>query len=348
MTAAIYVCVEATYLLFGGSNLPVDSTPYYEDSTPLSIFLVHYVVMPGSLMVVALVCAELFTRYGKIEHGYINVVLGTVVTSIIMSFNPNTLIIAAALFYPVFISATYLNKRIIIFSASLSVFTFFLLFALVPDIRYHTGINNAVGLFGIGVASALIALSNMKRNVEIMDSLVESMIKEQCLIVKQEKMEVIAKTDALTGLNNHKTFQENFEKNINICFFPMQLAIVDIDNFKRINDTYGHQKGDLVLRRVSQIIKDTVGPDDLASRYGGEEFAIIMKGKEFSEAYELVENIRIQISNLKHPELNQSSVTVSIGLQQYVPGHTKDAFFEKTDSSLYLAKRSGKNRTVTQ
>lgn len=271
-----------------------------------------------------------------------------VISSIILIVNPNTLLLAVALFFPIFISATYLNKRIIFLSALVSFFSFIIIFSLVSDIREHVGINNAVAFIGIGVVSTIIALSNMKRNVEIMDCLVQVTIKEQCLVAKQEEMEKLSKLDGLTGLYNHKTFQENFEQCVNISFFPLQLAIIDIDNFKNINDTYGHRIGDLILQRISMIIKDTVDPHDLASRYGGEEFTIILKGKEFDASFRMMENIREQICNLKHFELNNNSVTVSIGIQQYVPGNVKDAFFEKTDASLYLAKRSGKNKTMTQ
>ncbi len=126
----------------------------------------------------------------------------------------------------------------------------------------------------------------------------------------------------------------------------LQLAILDIDNFKRINDTYGHWVGDIILIRVASIIKETVTPNDFVARYGGEEFAVIFTEKTLDEAYRLVEQIRHKLYVTLHPELDSKAATISIGLQEYMKGKGKEALFKGADASLYAAKRTGKKQNL--
>jgi diguanylate cyclase (GGDEF)-like protein len=123
--------------------------------------------------------------------------------------------------------------------------------------------------------------------------------------------------------------------------------LIDIDNFKSINDTYGHRIGDIVLARVADVIRTSLAPSDVGSRYGGEEFALLLFEQTLEEAYRLVEKIRQRISTISHEELAGDHVTVSIGLRSYEYALSKETLFELVDAHLYQAKHQGKNQTVS-
>jgi diguanylate cyclase (GGDEF)-like protein len=124
----------------------------------------------------------------------------------------------------------------------------------------------------------------------------------------------------------------------------LHLAIIDIDNFKKVNDTYGHWAGDIVLKSVSRCIKELLTPNEFVARYGGEEFTVIFTEKTVGEAYQMLDNIRLEIAQTKHPELDHQSVTVSIGLESYVEGEGRENLFKRADHSLYTSKKTGKNK----
>ncbi|KZL91511.1 histidine kinase N-terminal 7TM domain-containing diguanylate cyclase [Clostridium magnum] len=171
---------------------------------------------------------------------------------------------------------------------------------------------------------------------------------KQELLIRSAIMEKMSKTDALTDMYNHRTFQEYFDTIIDQASRAdnrFQLALLDIDNFKKINDTFGHSVGDIILKRISSIIKTMVTVDDISARYGGEEFALILTNKTLEQSLALLESIRKAIQDESHIELN-SNVTVSVGVHEYYKGEPKEELFNKADEALYKAKHSGKNKIV--
>lgn len=171
---------------------------------------------------------------------------------------------------------------------------------------------------------------------------------KQELLIKSAIMEKISKTDALTDMYNHRTFQEYFDtiiKQVSVADNRFQLAIFDIDDFKKINDTFGHSVGDIIIQRISSKIKTMVTVDDITARYGGEEFVVILTNKTMEQSLILLESIRKAIQDESHIELNRN-VTVSVGVHEYHKGEPKEEVFNKADEALYEAKHSGKNKIV--
>jgi diguanylate cyclase len=132
----------------------------------------------------------------------------------------------------------------------------------------------------------------------------------------------------------------------------LSLLFGDIDHFKDFNDRFGHQVGDQVLRLVAGLIRNTLQDGDLVSRYGGEEFGIILPGKPLADAKMTAERIRaaVMTRNIKKKGDNGSygRITMSIGVAQFRAGETPVAFIERADACLYAAKRSGRNRVVSE
>jgi diguanylate cyclase len=160
-----------------------------------------------------------------------------------------------------------------------------------------------------------------------------------------------AMTDALTLLSNRKAFDEALEQACEAAAqgrTALSLALIDIDHFKRFNDTWGHQTGDQVIRYVASVIGRVGAAPRTAARYGGEEFAIIFPAAAAAEVCRELDAAREEIASrsLKRRSTNEDlgAVNVSAGLADYVHGETPTAFMERVDAALYASKRAGRNQ----
>lgn len=173
-----------------------------------------------------------------------------------------------------------------------------------------------------------------------------SRLREHLEQVRREAM-----TDALTTLANRKALDDGLAR---ACAQadgggnPMTLAVIDIDHFKRFNDTWGHQTGDQVIRYVASVMARIGQPPRLAARFGGEEFAILFPGEMMPQVAVELEAVREEIASraLKRRSTNEDlgAVTVSIGVAQYVAGEGAASFIDRADAALYCSKRGGRNQ----
>jgi diguanylate cyclase (GGDEF)-like protein len=161
-----------------------------------------------------------------------------------------------------------------------------------------------------------------------------------------------AVTDELTGLANHGRFQELLSAEIEQVrryHHPIGLIMLDIDDFKAVNDTYGHQQGDAVLRRVAHVLRENSRDADSPARYGGEELSLILPHTDLEGAFAIAERIRVAVEALRVARTDGGGVlriTVSVGVTASTVGD-KDTLIADADGALYEAKRRGKNRTVS-
>ncbi|MFS7179326.1 GGDEF domain-containing protein, partial [Serratia proteamaculans] len=156
-----------------------------------------------------------------------------------------------------------------------------------------------------------------------------------------------ATTDSLTHISNrasvdYRLMLQHAERR------PCGLMILDLDNFKRINDTYGHLAGDLLLTQVGQLLQNSVRSEDFVGRYGGEEFMVITASYDPAVIGEVAERIRRSVESRVFllDEDRETQITVSVGASLYLPGMAVDKAIEVTDEALYTAKRNGKNQVV--
>lgn len=169
-----------------------------------------------------------------------------------------------------------------------------------------------------------------------------------------EQTYVMATTDAMTGLKNHRFFQEHLRESIQYADRfngKFSLLLLDIDHFKKFNDTYGHQAGDEVLRAVARKLKNSVRSNDLVARYGGEEMAIVLDKANEQEALEVAQKVVRAVAEEAYPiaEGVSKHVTISVGVSTY-PTHAKTPaeLIEFSDQGLYRAKEMGRNRVGAQ
>ncbi|MFN3480244.1 MAG: diguanylate cyclase [Thermodesulfovibrionales bacterium] len=166
------------------------------------------------------------------------------------------------------------------------------------------------------------------------------------------KIEKMAITDGLTGLYNHRHFQERVSSEfsrLSRLSTSLSLLLIDIDHFKKINDTYGHPAGDEVLRGVAGVIRDTIRSIDIPARYGGEEFAVLLPDTNIDGAIRMAERLRSSILNRRFSfNEKEIAVTVSTGIATSpYDAKTKEELIERADEALYRAKQSGRNRCVS-
>jgi diguanylate cyclase (GGDEF)-like protein len=167
-----------------------------------------------------------------------------------------------------------------------------------------------------------------------------------------EALKQLSITDALTRLHNHRFFQDHLPREMKRAVRtqePLSLVLIDVDDFKQLNDRFGHAVGDAVLRRVAEVMNDNVREMDLLARYGGEEFALLASGTTLRGAMALAEKIRMAVARARFPVLDldgQSEVriTVSIGVAAF--RGDERAFFNDADRALYRAKETGKDCVV--
>ncbi|KKO47121.1 diguanylate cyclase [Arsukibacterium ikkense] len=165
------------------------------------------------------------------------------------------------------------------------------------------------------------------------------------------QLQQVNRLDGLTGVFNRHYWQQQLEVEVQRASryqHPLSLLFFDLDKFKRLNDEYGHQAGDLVLIEVAKLIGSLLREMDLFGRYGGEEFAIILPDTPLDGAIEVAKRIcrRVELTPVQY-QRQQLNTSVSVGVSEYYTGLSGDEFIQQADLALYQAKRSGRNQVVS-
>lgn len=178
-------------------------------------------------------------------------------------------------------------------------------------------------------------------------------LRERALIREQsrmmEKFKELAITDGLTKLYNSRHFYNELEIEINRHTRydrPLSLLLIDVDHFKAFNDIHGHLEGDAVLSRIASVIKSCLRAMDTAYRYGGEEFTVILPETNCQAAVVVSERINYDVRTKLFNGENQKTLSVSIGVTEYLPGESPTDFIRRADNAMYLAKQAGRNRVT--
>jgi len=181
--------------------------------------------------------------------------------------------------------------------------------------------------------------------------LTETARRTQALQAELVEARRLAMTDPLTGLGNRRLLEEALQTGLAaVAETPLALLMLDIDHFKAVNDSHGHPAGDAVLRNLAQTLEQGLGGNSTASRFGGEEFAIILTGSSLREAVQAADALRNRIGNAAvtlKPSGQRVSVTVSLGVAVAHAGESVAQLLERADQALYEAKRAGRNRVCS-
>jgi len=168
-------------------------------------------------------------------------------------------------------------------------------------------------------------------------------------IASRERIVNLAETDDLTGIWNKRYFRRQLPQEVErarVYALPLSLMIFDVDDFKKINDSFGHTLGDVVLSELCGAVRETLRPPDVFARFGGDEFALILPHTDLVGARACAERIMKKVNLLTIPADDEGSIkcSISIGIADYELGISAQDLVRRADEKLYLAKRSGKNR----
>ncbi|WED24504.1 diguanylate cyclase [Vibrio sp. JC009] len=182
-----------------------------------------------------------------------------------------------------------------------------------------------------------IALAKARRKLAEAHALLE---------MKNEQLEVMASRDSLTGICNRFSLDESLNKELNQAERygrSFSVIIMDIDHFKKVNDTFGHQVGDETLKTIAGLLKNGVRQSDICGRWGGEEFLIICPESGSDGAFVLAEHLRAKIK--AYPMPTSKNITASFGIASFQRGESANSLLTRADRALYYAKTEGRNRT---
>ena len=216
--------------------------------------------------------------------------------------------------------------------------------------------TGSVGDFKALIADALSATRSMEGQTKGLQEKLDTSSREiSQLKLDLEDMRLEAMTDALTAIPNRKLFDIQLRQSASEAVQDGEelcLLMVDIDHFKKFNDTYGHQVGDQVLKLLGSTLTACIKGQDTAARYGGEEFAVILPNTSLKDALTVAENIRRAVGTKK--VVNRSTgedmgtVTVSIWAGRFEHGEPVSQLISRADEAMYMAKRDGRDRVVSQ
>ncbi len=163
----------------------------------------------------------------------------------------------------------------------------------------------------------------------------------------QNEFESLAYVDGLTGLHNRRWLDQAFRRQVDRGLRdkrPLSILMIDIDHFKKFNDSYGHLMGDVTLRTVATVLQDTVRPGDLLARYGGEEFSVLLPETDAAQAKVVAERLREAVAQPRENDDGEMPrITISIGEAQLRPDDVLEQIIERADEALYQAKQGGRN-----
>ena len=227
---------------------------------------------------------------------------------------------------------------------------------LTPETNYILTSDDKIGAFPLTsdgeITGCIVARSTLDKLSKRDISYLEQLTRQSAITINRantySKVLQYATLDALTNLNNRRQFEVRLKQEIAITKRqknPLCAMMIDIDFFKKVNDTYGHASGDAVLRTVASIIKEHLRESDIPSRYGGEEFAVLLPYTHIEEAKIVGERLRKAVEETPIPiDKKNINVTISMGLAEFNVNETGEELFKRADSALYEAKEGGRNR----
>ena len=227
---------------------------------------------------------------------------------------------------------------------------------LTPETNYILTSDDKIGAFPLTsdgeITGCIVARSTLDKLSKRDISYLEQLTRQSAITINRantySKVLQYATLDALTNLNNRRQFEVRLKQEIATTKRqknPLCAMMIDIDFFKKVNDTYGHASGDAVLRTVASIIKEHLRESDIPSRYGGEEFAVLLPYTHIEEAKIVGERLRKAVEKTPIPiDKKNINVTISMGLAEFNVNETGEELFKRADSALYEAKEGGRNR----
>ncbi len=339
------ICILIALIgLAGWPNIPFESHASFESHVKITL------ILQNSILLGIMILAEIIFRIKSRFQDYLIIAIGVGIASTIFSLTAKDVYgNQVVMIIPVVISILFFNYRKVLFAGCLMLFMYLALIIVLPSYQQSIPYQQMALVIGSILMCSFLACGIVRHGLDIMKTEERLILEEERLIRQKLSMGQLVRKDALTGLNNHRTFQDQLRhtlENNNSRMLPIHLAIMDIDNFKGVNDRYGHWAGDIVLRRMGLLIDGHANEDVFAARYGGEEFAVIFTRMESAIVREWIEMLYEGLAQTSFQEVSDLHITISVGCHRWQNGESKEELFERADQALYAAKHGGKNQVV--
>jgi diguanylate cyclase (GGDEF)-like protein len=347
----IFIIVESLFILF--NDIPYITNPssnvIWNDS---KFFILHLLLLFVSI--IGFVLIKISTKYEGRNFENIYKTLISILTILLLSLMALINGLDQAIHEN--ISSVFIANLIIFSGVILLNFPLNLAVYLIPFLTYLGGLvvfqHNANSLISNSINGLIFFLASIIISTLIYNYHYEEISKNIILEETNLKLKYMSNHDSLTGLLNRRCFGAQVSEKMRIITETTELAaliLLDIDHFKHINDKFGHPIGDIVIKEVSHILMEHIKPNDLATRWGGEEFLIFLFQTSIDEVYSLAENIRLSIQNkVIIADKSQIQITASLGISLLKDDFSNsfDTSYKAADVALYQAKNQGRNKVI--
>jgi len=313
---------------------------------PLGEYLFLYMFLPTALNIIILaagyVVLQLLREHQKILN-YVPLVQMMMICFVLSTIHHVFFVTFATFCFPVFISVIFQDRKLT------HRITLFGIVCLTVMLYLGPRINTVDDRFLFSsylIAVAIVLSANVLCDVLMQYEYQKDRKLEMLYRSRMEIMDQL-KYDQKTGLHGHTSFQTGLKKLVDEAELRKRpaVAVLDIDDFKKVNDTYGHVKGDMVILELARIMRDACGDKYTAARFGGEEFAILFQNGTIDDYIRTVEIIRQKMEQTLF-DFREVPITISAGIAIWKRGWGTTEFFDRADEALYISKRQGKNRTT--
>lgn len=339
---SILICLITEFFFFIAYRFVVQSLT----DERLKEYIIQFIAKPTAINILIALIYHILEAIIK-KESIKSLTMVTAISAICLNLTTTHYILPSLLTifcFPIFITSMFAKKNltnivlflsVIFYSATIYYANYF----SQDNLTFVNYYSDALVAFAVIIGSYIFTNVLIDYNVEYVFISKSSSLR-QTEIIEQ------VKRDPLTNLYNKKIFYDSLLVAMKQCD-RVCVAVIDIDNFKTVNDTYGHSVGDIVLVTLADMLKNISSKRILTARYGGEEFSVIFKDMTTFESYTIIENLRKEFSEVKFPQMNNKSVTFSCGLTGDYPNTLSNVeFFNEADQALYYAKSNGKNQTV--
>ena len=208
-----------------------------------------------------------------------------------------------------------------------------------------------------GINRIIVSLAESRRELLLNNEALEQRVADKTAELREQNLELIklnqklsrlANTDALTQVYNRTRFDQLFQEHVEVArrrSTALGFLLIDLDDFKKVNDRYGHQTGDKVLKYAASCITKVIGENGMVARWGGEEFAVLLPYFELDKAMAMAEHLRQTLANTPF-DMQHIHITTSIGVAQLRDDETGDELLSRADEALYSAKGKGRNQVI--
>lgn len=312
---------------------------------PLPEYFLKFLILPTIINCVVICVGYIFLRMTspkKLFINYIPVIQMSVICAVVACthnfFSVTQCLFSIPIFTTLIFNDKTMTRRIALLNFIFLIFTFIC--------RKYSVSNDYL------IPEALVALSFTVSVYIVCNILINYQEEKDMLVVKgyvhEIRMQQMLNKDQKTGLYGHTALLNTLKSKTSVedgCAEKFSLAIIDVDDFKKVNDTYGHAVGDQIIIALAELMKQYCSDKHLPARFGGEEFAIILNEQEKDFCYDFIEKLRKDFELITREIIN-GTVTISCGIATWTPALTAEELFNKADSAMYQSKTTGKNRTT--